>query len=175
MKKLVFTAIIMLAISSCSKEVDSAVTFDENTIAKRLKFLDVNSRISVKTNAKTKVDAIIVEWDEWGRASKNCDGWGLCNAEWFGGSSKLASKDKIGNGGASILEFDANKKKYYIDILLAETVPSDIPKEVLTLKIDADFELNVQRAVGQNLTFHQGNYNFEDSLGKFGGYRIYLD
>lgn len=175
MKKLLLTAIVMLALISCSKEVDSTATFDENTIAKRLKFVDVNSRISVKTNAKTKTDILIVEWDEWGRASKLCDGWGLCNADWFPSSSKLASKVTSGNGGASILEFDASKKKYFIDILLAETVPSDIPKEVLTFKIDADFELNVQLAVGQSLTFHQGNYNFDDSLGKFGGYRIYLD
>ena len=87
----------------------------------------------------------------------------------------MSSKGTSSNGGASLLEFDISKKKYYIDILLAETAPSDIPQEALTFKIDADFELNVQQAIGQNLTFHQGNYTFNYSLGEYGGYRIYLD
>jgi hypothetical protein len=80
-KKLLIIAVVMVALISCSKEGDSTTTFAENTIAKRLKFVDVNARINAKTNAKTKTDIIIVEWDEWGRASRLCDGWGLCNAD----------------------------------------------------------------------------------------------
>jgi hypothetical protein len=176
MKITLIAAIVMLALFSCSKEENFKMPFDENTIAKRLKFVDVNTRIEEKLTSKTKLEVIIVEWDEWGRASRNCGGWGLCNADWFPSSSKKTLTKRMNNkGSAALLEFDSTENKYYIDILLAETVPTDIPKDAVTFKIDLDFEMNVQQAVGCNLTFHKGNYFFNDSLGKFGGYRIYLN
>jgi len=65
--------------------------------------------------------------------------------------------------------------KYYIDILLAESHPVEIPTDALTLKIDENFELKVEDVISQNLTFNQGDYHYDNSLGEFGGYRIYLD
>lgn len=191
--------IVTVALISCSKDSDSVNNVDENSIAGRLKFLDANDRVTTNLTGK-KADGgniIIVEWDEWGRASKNCGGWGLCNAEWFpfeeapidpidpigpldpidetptltGKSLKQKSLSK--NGGSTILEFDSNANKYYIDILLAESAPSDIPDSSLIFKIDKDFSLNLKN--GKTLTFPNGNYTFNKSLGNFGGYRIYLN
>lgn len=44
---------------------------------------------------------------------------------------------------------------------------------VFYFKIDKDFNLNLKN--GKKLTFHNGNYSFDKSLGNFGGYRIYLN
>ena len=175
--KLTFSLLFVLGtINSCNSDDDSS-SFDENMVAKRLSFVDVNSRIEYNKNtkAKTQVDIIIVTWDEWGRASKDCGGWGLCNADWFPSSQKGTLGKSNNSGASTLLEFDSLNNKYYIDILLSENVPTDIPLNAITIKIDEDFELNVQEAISRNLTFNQGDYPFNTSLGKFGGYRIYLD
>ena len=156
--------------TSCSKERAENITFDENTISKRLKFVDVTTRInSVQNRNDSASKLVIVSWDEWGRASRKCAGWGLCNAEWFYFETRIVRNN------SSILEFNSIVNKYYIDILLAEQVPSDIPNSSLTFGIDQNFEINTKEAIGKNLIFKQGQYPFINDLGNFGGYRIYLD
>lgn len=174
---LVLTTVFLSTIVfvSCSKDETESKPFDENTISKKLKFVDVNSRI--KTNQKEQnkeASLIIVSWDEWGRASKNCDGWGLCNADWFP-EFKQAPRLTNEYGGSTLLEFDNKNNKFFIDILLSEKAPLNIPNQALTLKIDLNFQLNVKQIVGRNLTFQKGNYDLNNSLGDFGGYRIYLN
>lgn len=158
-------------ISSAS---NSSKNSDEKAIEKRLKFLDVKLRIEEKKKNGGDASLIIVSWDEWGRASRKCSGWGLCNADWFP-EFKQGGKPNNPNGGKTLLELDKTNNKYYIDILLADTVPSDILAEALNLTIDADFELSGEQINGKHLTFKKGDYLFSNSLGKFGGYRIYLD
>ena len=52
------------------------------------------------------------------------------------------SDDRLLSGDTAILlEYDKTQAKYYIDILLAETVPSNIPLDTLTLKIDKDLTI----------------------------------
>ena len=72
------------------------------------------------------------------------------------------------------LALDEELNQYYIDILLAETPPTDIPSESLTLKIDEDFDLDIEDELAQNLTFVVGDYPYNESLSTNGGYRIYL-
>jgi hypothetical protein len=180
---LVAVSLYTVTFISCSKEETSA-SFDESTIAKKLEFVDIKTIINKKATSKgtpqdsLTADYIVVEWDEWGRGSKHCAGWGLCNANWFPSGQRLSSNtSKKSNitGAATLLRYDKKKSKYYIDILLAKTAPSDIPLDALALKIDSDFNLDVKKAISRNLTFHQGKYSFDSSLGNFGGYRIYLD
>ena len=118
---------------------------------------------------KDKKPIIIVQWDEWGRKKKNCGGWGLCEAEWFPKEEAVIPPP---NGGASLLEFDETLEKYYIDILLAENAPTGTPD----LKVDEDIELlNIQELTSTPLTIFEGNYELNNSLGEFGGYRIHLN
>lgn len=175
--KIVLGLLLSLGLHTSCNSDDELVNFDENTIAKRLSFVDVKTRISNAVNKQllAKASIIIVEWDEWGRKARNCDGWGLCNADWFPELKKNVQKNNVNNGVKTILEYDNSIEKYYIDILLADTVPSDIPLEALTLKIDENFELDVQGAISRNLTFNKGDYPFDETKGDFGGYRIYLD
>jgi hypothetical protein len=57
---------------------------------------------------------------------------------------------------------------------LYQTPPIDIPNESLTLKIDEDFDLDIEDELAQNLTFVVGDYPYNESLSTNGGYRIYL-
>jgi len=172
----IFVFMALLTVTSCSED-NEVNSFDENAIAKQLSFVDVDTRIANKQSKGTqsRFKIIIVSWDEWGRASRQCRGWGLCNADWFPSAQRRAQKSTSTNGSATLLELDNSLNKYYIDILLAETPPSEIPTDALTLKIDENFELNVKSEISQNLTFNQGDYPYDDSLGEFGGYRVYLD
>ena len=180
MNKIKFMAIFILmalvTFTSCSKDNETTETYDENAILTQLRFVDVNTRIANMQNAEnqSRIKIIIVEWDEWGRKRRNCKGQGLCNADWFPKNNRQAKRNTSTNGSATLLEFDSSLNKYYIDILLAETPPVEIPTDALSLRIDEDFELNVEDEISQNLTFNQGDYVYDNSLGEFGGYRIYL-
>ena len=111
-----------------------------------------------------------------GRKKVGCDGLGLCRAEWFPELFPGARIDatESENGAQTLLEFDEELNQYYIDILLAETPPTDNPSESLTLKIDEDFDLDIEDELAQNLTFVVGDYSYNESLSTNGGYRIYL-
>ena len=174
----IFVFMALLTVTSCSEDNEAVNSYDENAVAKQLSFVDVDTRIANKQSKGTESRLpilIIVVWDEWGRASKQCKGWGLCNADWFPQFDRSSKKSTSTNGGATLLEFDDSLNKYYIDILLAVTPPAEIPTDALTIKIDENFELEVEDAISQNLTFNQGDYGYDNSLGEFGGYRIYLD
>ncbi|MDP3353393.1 MAG: hypothetical protein Q8S44_06610 [Flavobacteriaceae bacterium] len=166
-----------LAFIACSQDED-VMAFDENTIAKRLKFVDVTARINSKQSSTNKlsVDIIIVSWD-WGRESRDCkSGFGICNVDWFPATNRTTfPNSNNSNDFSTLLEFDSYKNKYYLDILLAEAVPEDIPLDAISIKIDYDIESNYQYKTTDKLTLHQGSYPFNLSLGVFGGYRIYLD
>ena len=172
MKKIIssLSLIALCTIGSCTSSNDDIKTpVDEFTIASRLKFVNINDRIAKFKDSKARIT--IVTWDEWGRASKQCHGWGLCNANWW----PLVEGTPANGETATLLEKNVSTNRYYIDLLLAQPVPSDISVEELTFKIDQDFVLDIDQEIGKDLTFNQGNYVFESSLGDYGGYRIYLD
>jgi len=186
MKNTIKTLVLLFSIIliSCN-ENEEVSTFDENTIAKELKFEKIN--LKTKKNSQTlmaKKKLVILSWDEWGRKSKNCGGWGLCNANWFycvdendqevpcKDESKSAKSEQT-NGLSVLLQYDTLKEKYYIEMLLSE--PTEISTDLLSLKIDSSFDVKTKEAVGKDLIFKNGDYNFDTSLGEFGGYRVYLD
>lgn len=172
----IYTLLSAFVLTSCEEE-QILETYDENTIAQQIKVVDVNKRIATEyPETSLRKRLIIVRWDGWGRAKRNCEGWGLCLAEWF---PELFPGARIGateseNGAQTLLEFDEELNQYYIDILLAETPPTVIPSESLTLKIDEDFDLDIEEELAQNLTFVVGDYPYNESLSTNGGYRIYL-
>ena len=170
----VYTLLSAFVLTSCEDE-QVLETYDENTIAQQIKVVDVNERIATEyLETSLRRGLIIVRWEKWGHGGR-CKGWGLCKAEWFP-QFKGARVDatESGNGAQTLLEFDEELNQYYIDILLAETPPTDIPSESLTLKIDEDFDLDIEEELAQNLTFVVGDYPYNESLSTNGGYRIYL-
>ena len=160
---------LTFSLFSCSENFELEKNNVE-TLSKKLNFVRADKRIEeLSKNGNSRFLIVIVEWDEWGRASRNCASWGLCNANWF------PQFKNNPNGGSTILEYKDDIQKYYIDILLGSPVPSDIDLNEFPIEIDEDFILNVEEKIGKNLTFKRGSYNFDNNLGNYGGFRIYLD
>lgn len=182
MKKIKLQHLLMLLISiislitySCTKENEESL-INEEDISKSLIFKDISSQLNNAQNRTVFIGAneeniVIVSWEEWGRASKNCRGWGLCNADWFPGISGVNYTN--GNGYATYLQKDDSTGQYYLEIKLA--AESTIPENLLDLKIDADFELDTTLEIGQKLIFKKGTYFFDSTLGEYGGIRINLE
>lgn len=179
--KLIFLGALLtistsIMIISCTKENEKN-TINEDQIAKSLVFKEFQPQSVTRQNriVYTGSDAgklIIIRWEEWGRASRDCRGWGLCNAEWFEWGREV-NYNGNGNGYAAPLQIDDTTGKYYLDILLG--AESTIPENLLDLKIDAEFELDTTLEIGKKLIFKQGTYHFDSTLGEFGGIKIILE
>ena len=164
--KVIIIALVIL--NSCSTEN----IVNEDSIAKSLTFMKINlNELVQKENNINSSRICIVSWDEWGRSSRDCRGWGLCNAIWFECDDQRM--DNYNPVYSSPLYFDETNRKHYIEILLAS--PTNIPVEYLTLKIDKSFELHTETIIGRNLIFNEGAYVFNKNLGSHGGIRIYLN
>lgn len=172
MKKLILAiSMLGLFLISCEKQ-DQKPAFDENTLPERLKFEIFNlNNYSERGNKPI----LRVEWDEWGRAKKDCDGWGLCNATWTWFPPEEKSIHITAPVYSTIVQYDLNQNKYYIDILLSEMVPADIPIDLYPLAIDQSFTLYTSSVIGTDLIFNTGEYPYDSSLGTHGGFRIYFN
>jgi hypothetical protein len=167
---MIFTALFI----SCSKENKPTIREQKN-ISKLLNFVSINDRLKEKENTNNRSFIIIVSWDEWGRKKKDCKGWGLCKAKWFPEfNTKMAIPDP-GNGGASIVEYNAIAGKYFFDILLSSPPPPTLLPSDLTFEIDEDILLDYLPEAGTSMKILAGSYIFNGSIGSNGGYRIYLD
>ncbi len=152
---------MFVVFQSCEKKEQ---LFDENMIAERLTFENADFNIDKGPGGILKFT-----WDEWGRAKKDCDGWGLCNFTLVPNDYKSSSEEY--NFSAK-LEIDLNDN-YYFDIVLAEPVPEDVPIESFPIMIDGLIEVDSYEIIGQNLSA-KGEYPFNNEIGEFGGFRIYL-
>jgi hypothetical protein len=168
------TAVFIAGIfSSCSKE-QKVIAFDQDNIAKQLKFVEVKDRIKEMTNS-VRGEIVIVSWDKWGRTSRDCRGFGLCKPVWWPTPEHTVPNVNPLDGCATILELDPNNSKYYFDILLAAKPLGSIPLNELNLAVDNTITLDTQSAIGNDLNIKQGLYTYDSSLGAYGGYRIYLE
>jgi hypothetical protein len=131
----------------------------------KLKFVDVSERLKTVDRS---LAVVIVSWNEWGRKKKGCKGFGLCDPTWFPEVQEMP----VGNASGSIVELDKNSGKYYFDILLAESLPSEISGADLIFEIDENILLETNSVTGKNLTIQSGQYLLDASMGRFGGYRI---
>lgn len=175
--KLCIALAFTVGLYSCQQE--NAENQEKQNILDLVKIVDINARMDnlVKNDQNNGVQSrgpcsyVILSWDgEWGRASKNCDGWGLCNSGWFYWD---CNRGMNGNTAAP-LELDIANNRHYIDILFDAPVPSNIPVEDLALVIDEQFQVWVED-LQLNLTFQDASYPYNPNLGQYGGIRIYLD
>lgn len=173
MKKTIIISLTILSIFlyiSCSEDED--VKVKENSIESQLSFKKIN--LEELMNSRTWCGTI-VEWDEWGRASQDCNGWGLCNADWFPpcDDQQQAQQFEESNNFGVIVEEDLSNSKHYIELYLDQ--PTNLPLESLLLYVDVTIGLNTFEYYGHNHTIEEGIYNFDVNLGNYGGYKIYLD
>jgi hypothetical protein len=158
----------VLFIFSCNKS--DVVEIDENTIASRLKFKKISDE---EITAKGTI--VRIEWDEWGRSSRNCDGWGLCNytVTWFPENKSTGTPNDYNY--SFPINYDASKNQFYLEMLLEEPVPIDLPLENHPLKVDEIMILNTKDVFDKDLIIMNGEYFFNSQLGEFGGFIIYFD
>lgn len=140
MKKVFAIAIFLLSFGAFTPETAQAQTKKE----------------AASSSAQpTERYTITISWDEWGRASRNCDGWGLCNFSW--GVS--------GRHSASVYT-DASGQMYAK--ILIDAIPNG--EAVQFLIVDKDLT-----SVGENgntYLIKQGEYPLDKSLGSLGGYKV---
>lgn len=161
MKKLFALMIICLcALMSNAQEVNLKFkdpTVDKGTVVSNEKF-------------------ILLSWDGWGRASRDCAGWGLCHAHGFYcthdnvpvncfGSSKVVA--------GATLQQEEETGNYYMLILLNEPMPKEQSDEYNTLPVDKDISVKVvDEKDEKELTILAGEYSFDEKLGTNGGYKV---
>ncbi|MCJ7934712.1 MAG: hypothetical protein MUW56_14065 [Chryseobacterium sp.] len=149
MKKLIL-AIAVLTLFSCETESRT----DSN---------DLNSNLTktekVKTNSTAKLSIFQASWDEWGRASKSCAGWGLCNFQscWFCKLGKYTGK----------VEVDEFTMEGFLYVALDPTdaTQAQAIKTQETFFVDQDIN-------NSNAVVYKGEYKFDASIGNYGGYQI---
>ena len=120
-----------------------------------------------------KFHIFFAEWDEWGRSSRNCAGWGLCNYRdcWFCCTDErdniVSCNDnvRIVNSGKALIDSDTNEGFLYIKLDPDVAEQADAITDQLILYIDDDI-------VGENFTARKGEYLFNSEIGSFGGYMI---
>ena len=101
------------------------------------------------------------DWDDWGRTSRNCAGWGLCHYTdcWFCDVNDKHHRGKVvfdeeTRDGFLIIELDPTDDIQYVAI-----------KEQKIFYVDDDID-------NPNSILHKGEYEFDKEIGEFGGYKL---
>lgn len=164
MKKIVFIITLVISLSaivltSCEQSENLEENSIENGISKKKEF-----HIHYAT------------WDEWGRASKKCKRWGLCNYEgcWFcctengvivDCDDNSSQQNEIQNAAKIIINKETNEGFFIIELNpLIEIENTAIINEKI-FYIDEDI-------IKENTILHQGEYSFDKNVGKYGGYKL---
>jgi hypothetical protein len=115
---------------------------------------------------------VFADWDEWGRTSKECASWGLCNFRSCtfccvqeGTIVDCPTKSRMPNSGTIKIDTLTNKGFLYIEL----DPLFDIQKLAIDKKeifyIDDDLS-------NKEFIIKKGQYPFNSSIGKYGGYKI---
>lgn len=135
-----------------------------------------------------EITIIICSWDEWGRTSRNCRGFGLCHFQWFPDWNSLVEETEEREDMAESIiteevaddPFVAEVKEdtlgnRYMDIVLAEPIGASNISNMPSLNLDTDVysENPIQNdSLETYVVLKQGTYEFNPSLGSYGGYRV---
>lgn len=193
-KLIAFAIAAMFAMASCENEESqvqqSKLSREESEeLVKSLQFMTLDDRLSqpltraaAVTNPngdkldENEISIIILEWEKFGRTSKDCEGFGLCNVVWF---PMFRYRDDVVNDdikvdGATILERD-QLGNLHADFLLKEPVSDEIAAQLPTLEVDEDLDAFALTASDTVYQVKQGSYAFDRTLGTNGGYRVMVN
>lgn len=154
-------ATIVVALVSC-RDGESSISgnYVEEDMLKVLKVKENSFKSGL-----TDKHVLTISWDEWGRKSRGCEGWGLCN---FSISySQVKDNTKARRYTSNIL-VDKNGQKYF-SILLGEKPDKAIKEEVLALRVDENISYTFE---GVDYTVRKGVYYYDHNLGEYGGYTV---
>lgn len=123
----------------------------------------INSTIKQESNNPSSSKKVIFSatWDDWGRTSRECKGFGLChyNSCWF--CEPLGGK----YSGKVEVDDETNLGFLFIELDPSEEIQHDAISNESIFYLDNDL-------VSNNVTLHQGEYQFDSTVGSYGGYKI---
>ena len=158
---LIALAIGSLTFYSCTKENSESEQQNAKTT-----FVDVTS--TTGNSAQSKKGWWVIADLDWGRESRQCkSGFGVCHWDWFPGWKLATTPLKDGKVRTPIL-YDDSLQKNYVEFLLEE---GSAKEEFLTIDNDLSMDVTIDNET-EKITFGAGQYSFNASLGKNGGYRV---
>lgn len=119
---------------------------------------------------------VFITWDEWGRASKDCNGWGLCNYTWctfccldeFENITPCPkSNESLENRNTGTVEIDPDSHEGFLYIKLDNSKPEQNDAILNEKEFFIDQNISID-----GITLHQGIYQYDSSIGSRGGYKI---
>lgn len=190
--------IAAMSLASCEQAIENDNTDDMEKLASNIKFQTIEEQLkdiehkTTRSNVPTIGDGklvtpvkpvdstspfsfVICSFD-FGRNSRNCAGFGICDFEWFPHSAQINTTDTDSitslKYNASVLKVDSDGNKF-IDLLLAEPIDSGSMPIVPDLAIDEDLIGHNSKSNNSQIYIMQGGkYKYNPKLGNFGGYRI---
>lgn len=154
-------ALIILISCTENEELNSISKTKEN----------INSTTTRETPVKFHL--FYATWDEWGRTSRDCKGFGLCNftsctfccTDAYDNIVDCIENNRIANSG--IIKIFDNTKLGFMIIKLnpTDSTHDNAIRNRKTLYIDSDLR-------NENLILLSGEYIFDNSIGEYGGYKI---
>lgn len=121
-----------------------------------------------------------------GRPKHNCTGFGICSwptiyvvcvdaegNEIPCDTDQPAQVTPNGNQTVTTTVFYSDQKGFYFD--LAFDIPvNGYEHEDLQLHIEEEYNINTEEILGHNLIIQAGKYQYDESIGKYGGVRVPL-
>jgi hypothetical protein len=118
-----------------------------------------------------------MDWDGWGRTSKECHGFGLCHFSSCtfccvqeGVIVPCNDKVKLTNTGIVLIDPDTNRGFLTITLDPSDPQQKDAIKNKEIFYIDDDLKNDDLK--GDRIMLLKGEYVFDSAIGKYGGYKV---
>lgn len=180
---ILFSVFLSMVALSCSKEtVDSAQDsslLQEEEVLKSLKFVPIEKQSTLRALRSSSSTNLVIVSITWGRKSKNCRGFGICDVDWFPGLQDLFSSSSLANSTETLstyLREDPETGENYLELPLEESPSPNFSSDDLSIKVDRPLELtsNGHDSLGESLVLPANAYRLNETVGVNGGYRIVL-
>lgn len=112
-------------------------------------------------------------WDEWGRASKNCDGMGLCNYNgcWVWQDDFPCCRPIEQSQQGLLISMDNGDLVFEISLDKNREIDKEPIDKKLEFHVDEEIKIYNEKE-NWNAILEVGTYTFNDEVGKSGGYLI---
>jgi hypothetical protein len=161
----ILVILLVAAATSCSSEIAT----EENTFENQI------STLKNSPDPNISGHVFLADWDEWGRASKDCGGWGLCNLrsctfccvdENTGKIVDCPSKEAKANVGSISMNNETGIGKLIIKLNPNYVDQLEAIQQEKVLYIDNNISIN------DDFTAIAGEYVYNGEIGTDGGYSV---
>lgn len=172
MKKLF--AFVLIAICAFYTSCDDNTTFTKEENSKQLSSKSIDS--SPTDEQPVKIAIIHIGWDgKWGRTSKDCTGFGLCEAEicWFccfdANHNRVPCSENDEYSARKSFKAEINLDTKLGTLLIP--MSHDTAEEINAINEHSIFYID-EDIIQPEFKIHKGEYIFESTVGDFGGYKV---